>query len=56
MTWSHGKNQWHMETPDGTFIQEFYNCSTFQRLFNGLTKDEGKLYKVTVEEYINEES
>ncbi len=54
MTWSEGKNQWHMETLDGTFIQEFYNCSTFQRLFKGLDKDMGKLFKITVEEYIDD--
>jgi len=54
MTWSSGKNQWHMELPDGTFIQEFYYCENVSKLFSGLSKDKPKLYKITVEEYNNE--
>lgn len=51
MTWSEGKNQWHMELPDGTFIQEFYYCANISKLFKDLDKDKPKLYSVEVLEW-----
>ena len=50
MTWSKGKNQWHMELPDGTFIQELYYCANLAKLFKDLDKDKPKLYTVEVKE------
>ena len=50
MRWVEGKNQWHMETVGGVFVQEFYSCAVFNRLFRGLDKNKVKVYEVIVEE------
>jgi hypothetical protein len=49
--WVEGKNQWHMELPDGTFIQEFYGCDSFLRLFDTPKKKKPLLYTVEVKPY-----
>ena len=53
MTWSPAKNQWHMELPNGIFIQELYYCDSLSKLFKGLDKDKPKLYTIEVKEFSN---
>ena len=54
MTWSAGKNQFHMELPDGVFIQELYYCDNLKKLFKGLDKTKPKLYTIEVKEFNND--
>lgn len=56
MTWSQAKNQWHMELPNGVFIQELYYCDNLKKLFKNLDKDKPKLYTIEVEDYARKTS
>lgn len=43
------ENKWHMMLPDGTFIQEFYPCENFRRMFDEPDKEKPVLYKLKIE-------
>lgn len=45
------EDKWHMTLPDGTFIQEFYPCENFHRLFDAPSKECETLYKLKIERF-----
>jgi len=52
MTWVEAKDQWHMTLPDGTFLQELYDCNSIKRLFGTLDKEKPpRLYTLEVQDF-----
>lgn len=49
--WVSNKNQWHMEMTNGNFINEFYNCPAFQKIFKELNKKKSNLYTVEIQKW-----
>ena len=37
-----------MEAPDGTFLQEFFGCGIFTKVFQGADKQSSKMYIIEV--------
>lgn len=45
------EDKWHMMFPDGTFIQEFYPCENFHRIFDHPDKGKETIYRVAVKRF-----
>lgn len=53
LTWNNSTEQWRMSwagaVNDGKFIQEFFDCPTFSRIFPGVSKVQPTVWKVKTE-------
>lgn len=48
MKWVEGDGKYHMTTENGELIQEFYNCETIARRFEGISKEKETKYLLMI--------
>jgi len=51
LKWVEAKDEWHMMTPDGNLIYNFFGCENMKRIFDNPDKSKEELFIVDVRRY-----